>query len=197
MNKPREVNFSKRWVQNCALHWLRDIRHDRKTIGEILNSTVLAGLGHAVVRKLDKDLWKFVFIWTVAMPECWFTRSNGKIVVARFIKKSQATKPDLTLAKDRMRMNNKAKKYRSSFWWLLAESHAGRATAVAVKRVSRGKWPGNESAKSYKKSMEEMQIAAQRLIELLDTTDTSLTLTTLSSAASVLGKKLRIELETV
>ena len=43
----------------------------------------------------------------------------------------------------------------------------------------------------------KMHTSRAALNRLLDTTDTSLTLTTLSSAASVLGKKLRIELETV
>lgn len=40
----------------------------------------------------------------------------------------------------------------------------------------------------------KMHTSRAALNRLLDTTDTSLTLTTLSSAASVLGKKLHIEL---
>jgi len=56
--------------------------------------------------------------------------------------------------------------------------------------------PGNEVAKSNKiRNGKKMHTSRTALNRLLDASDTSLTLTTLSSAASVLGKKLRIELE--
>ena len=69
-------------------------------------------------------------------------------------------------------------------------------TAVAVKRVIA--WQIAEELKAQnltKSSMaKKMHTSRASLNRLLDATDTSLTLTTLSSAASVLGKKLRIEL---
>ena len=77
------------------------------------------------------------------------------------------------------------------------EAILDEATAVAVKRVIA--WPIAQEMKSQnltKSSMaKKMHTSRSALNRLLDATDTSLMLTTLSSAASVLGKKLRIELE--
>jgi len=80
--------------------------------------------------------------------------------------------------------------------FLEEESLLHEATAVAVKRVIA--WQiAQEMKVQYltKSSMaSKMQTSRAALNRLLDATDTSLTLTTLSSAASVLGKKFRIEL---
>jgi hypothetical protein len=94
----------------------------------------------------------------------------------------------------------KAKNIGSSFDDFLAEeAMLDEATAVAVKRVIA--WQIDQEMKAQnltKTSMaKKMHTSRAALNRLLDTTDTSLTLTTLSSAASVLGKKLRIELEPV
>ena len=70
------------------------------------------------------------------------------------------------------------------------------ATAIAVKRVIA--WQIEEEMKSQ--ALTKTALAARMhtsrasLNRLLDETDTSLTLTTLASAAAALGKKLRIEL---
>ncbi|HET8731256.1 MAG TPA: XRE family transcriptional regulator [Moraxellaceae bacterium] len=70
------------------------------------------------------------------------------------------------------------------------------ATALAVKRVI--VWQIEEEMKAQ--ALTRTALAARMhtrraaLNRLLDETDTSLTLTTLASAAAALGKKLRIEL---
>ena len=92
----------------------------------------------------------------------------------------------------------KAKNIGSSFDdYLKAETILDEATAVAVKRVIA--WQIDQEMKSQnltKSAMaKKMHTSRAALNRLLDASDTSLTLTTLSSAASVLGKKLRIELE--
>lgn len=70
------------------------------------------------------------------------------------------------------------------------------ATAVAVKRVIA--WQIEEAMKVQALTKtalaERMHTSRAALNRLLDETDTSLTLTTLASAAAALGKKLRIEL---
>jgi|ERR1017187_8776734 hypothetical protein len=81
--------------------------------------------------------------------------------------------------------------------FLKEEAILDEVTAVAVKRVIA--WQIEQEMKSQqltKSTMaKKMHTSRAALNRLLDATDTSLTLTTLSSAASVLGKKLRIELE--
>jgi hypothetical protein len=81
--------------------------------------------------------------------------------------------------------------------FLEEEAILDEATAVAVKRVIA--WQISQEMHSLKltKTMmaKKMHTSRASLNRLLDETDTSLTLTTLSSAAKVLGKKLRIELE--
>ena len=70
------------------------------------------------------------------------------------------------------------------------------ATAIAVKRVIA--WQIEEEMKSQMLTKTalaaRMHTSRASLNRLLDETDTSLTLTTLASAAAALGKKLRIEL---
>lgn len=69
-------------------------------------------------------------------------------------------------------------------------------TAAAVKKVL--SWQIEEEMKSQHLSKTEMakrmHTSRAALNRLLDATDTSLTLTTLASAAAVLGKKLKVEL---
>jgi DNA-binding Xre family transcriptional regulator len=72
------------------------------------------------------------------------------------------------------------------------------ATAVAIKRVVA--WQIEREMKVQKLTKTalaaKMNTSRAALNRLLDGTDTSLTLTTLSSAASALGKNLKIELTT-
>jgi phage-related protein len=87
--------------------WLRELSAiDRKTIGEDIK-TVQFGwpLGMPLVRKIDKDLWEVRIHLEGRIARVLFTISAGKAVLLHgFIKKSQATpKPDLDLAKNRMR----------------------------------------------------------------------------------------------
>lgn len=69
-------------------------------------------------------------------------------------------------------------------------------TAVAVKRVIAWQIEQEMKAQALTKTAlaERMHTSRASLNRLLDDTDTSLTLTTLASAAAALGKKLRIEL---
>jgi len=72
------------------------------------------------------------------------------------------------------------------------------ATAVAIKRVVA--WQIQREMKAQKLTKTalaaKMNTSRAALNRLLDGTDTSLTLTTLSSAANALGKNLKIELTT-
>ena len=93
-------------------------------------------------------------------------------------------------------MRNK-KNIGSSFdEFLEEEALLDAATAVAVKRVIAWQIAQEMKAQHLTKSSmaSKMQTSRAALNRLLDATDTSLTLTTLSSAASVLGKKFKIEL---
>jgi hypothetical protein len=80
--------------------------------------------------------------------------------------------------------------------FLEEEALLDEAIAVAVKRVIAWQIAKEMKAQHLTKSSmaSKMQTSRAALNRLLDATDTSLTLTTLSSAASVLGKKFRIEL---
>jgi hypothetical protein len=80
--------------------------------------------------------------------------------------------------------------------FLEEEALLDEATAVAVKRVIAWQIAQEMKAQHLTKSLmaSKMQTSRAALNRLLDATDTSLTLTTLSSAASALGKKFRIEL---
>ncbi|EAT58121.1 helix-turn-helix domain-containing protein [Chlorobium ferrooxidans] len=80
--------------------------------------------------------------------------------------------------------------------FLEEEGILNETTAVAVKRVI--SWQIAEEMKAQKLTKtsmaKKMHTSRAALNRLLDSTDTSLTLATLSSAAAVLGKKFRIEL---
>jgi antitoxin HicB len=83
--------------------------------------------------------------------------------------------------------------------FLSAEAMLDETTAVAVKRVIAWQIDAEMKAQNLTKSAmaEKMHTSRAALNRLLDGSDTSLTLTTLSSAATVLGKTLRIELTAV
>jgi antitoxin HicB len=80
--------------------------------------------------------------------------------------------------------------------FLEEEALLDEATAVAVKRVIAWQIAEEMKAQKFTKTSmaKKMHTSRAALNRLLDATDTSLTLTTLASAASVLGKKFRIEL---
>ena len=92
----------------------------------------------------------------------------------------------------------KAENIGSSFDdFLQEEGLLDEANAVAIKRVIA--WQIDQEMKTQKLTKSamatKMRTSRAALNRLLDETDTSLTLTTLSRAATVLGKKFRIELE--
>jgi antitoxin HicB len=80
--------------------------------------------------------------------------------------------------------------------FLLEEAMLEQATAVAVKRVIAWQIEQEMKAQSLTKTTlaNRMHTSRAALNRLLDAEDTSLTLTTLASAAKALGKKLRLEL---
>ena len=91
----------------------------------------------------------------------------------------------------------KTKNIGSSFDdFLKEEALLDEASALAIKRVIA--WQIDQEMKAQNLTKTEMarkmHTSRAALNRLLDATDTSLTLTTLSSAASVLGKKFRFEL---
>jgi hypothetical protein len=81
--------------------------------------------------------------------------------------------------------------------FLQEEGILDEANAVAIKRVIAWQIDLEMKAQKLTKSAmaKKMRTSRAALNRLLDETDTSLTLTTLSRAATVLGKKFRIELE--
>ncbi|NTW53927.1 MAG: XRE family transcriptional regulator [Chlorobaculum sp.] len=92
----------------------------------------------------------------------------------------------------------KAENISSSFDdFLQEEGLLDDANAVAIKRVIAWQIDQEMKAQKLTKSAmaKKMRTSRAALNRLLDETDTSLTLTTLSRAATVLGKKFRIELE--
>jgi hypothetical protein len=74
--------------------------------------------------------------------------------------------------------------------FLAEEAILEEATATAMKRVIA--WQIEQETKSAMAT--RMKTSRAALNRLLDETDTSLTLTTLASAATALGKKFRFEL---
>jgi predicted XRE-type DNA-binding protein len=81
--------------------------------------------------------------------------------------------------------------------FLAEEAILEEATAVAVKRVIAWQIAQEMKAQKLTKTAlaEKMHTSRAALNRLLDDSDTSLTLTTLASAAAALGKRVRIELE--
>jgi predicted XRE-type DNA-binding protein len=81
--------------------------------------------------------------------------------------------------------------------FLREEAMLEEATAVAIKRVIA--WQIAEEMKAQKLTKttlaKRMHTSRAALNRLLDEADPSLTLTTLASAASALGKKINIQLE--
>lgn len=80
--------------------------------------------------------------------------------------------------------------------FLIEDATLETATAVAVKRVIAWQIEQEMKAQALTKTAlaNRMHTSRAALNRLLDENDTSLTLTTLASAAQALGKKLRIEL---
>lgn len=80
--------------------------------------------------------------------------------------------------------------------FLAEEAMLDEASAVAVKRVIAWQIEQEMAAQKLTKTAmaKKMHTSRAALNRLLDETDTSLTLTTLASAAAALGKQLRFEL---
>jgi DNA-binding Xre family transcriptional regulator len=81
--------------------------------------------------------------------------------------------------------------------FLTEEAMLEETTAVAMKRVIAWQIEREMAAQKLTKTTlaKKMHTSRAALNRLLDETDTSLTLTTLASAAAALGKKFRVELE--
>lgn len=80
--------------------------------------------------------------------------------------------------------------------FLAEEALLEEATAVAVKRVIAWQIEQEMAAQNLTKTSmaKKMHTSRAALNRLLDEADTSLTLTTLASAAAVLGKTIKVEL---
>lgn len=122
------------------------------------------------------------------------------VLLNGFIKKQQkAPKSDLNLVKEgleQLRKSMSKKNIGSSFDEFLTENTTlNQATAAAVKRVIAWQIEQEMKAQSLNKTEMAKRMHASRaaLNRLLDENDTSLTLTTLASAATVLGKTLKIK----
>lgn len=80
--------------------------------------------------------------------------------------------------------------------FLAEEGFLEEATAVAVKRVIAWQIEQEMAAQKITKTAmaKKMHTSRAALNRLLDATDTSLTLTTLASAAAALGRRIKLEL---
>jgi predicted XRE-type DNA-binding protein len=80
--------------------------------------------------------------------------------------------------------------------FLAEEALLEETTAIAVKRVIAWQIEQEMAAQNLTKTSmaKKMHTSRAALNRLLDEADTSLTLTTLASAAAVLGKKIKVEL---
>lgn len=93
--------------------WLRDLpAHDRKAIGEDVK-TVQFGwpLGMPLVDHLDGDIWEVRTRLDRRIARVLFVTEEGVMILLHgFIKKDQKTpKPDLDLAKDRLKQLRRRK----------------------------------------------------------------------------------------
>ncbi|GHT88489.1 Fis family transcriptional regulator [Betaproteobacteria bacterium] len=80
--------------------------------------------------------------------------------------------------------------------FLIEEGMLEEATAIAVKRVIAWQIEQEMAAQKITKTAmaKKMHTSRAALNRLLDESDTSLTLTTLASAAAALGRRIRLEL---
>ncbi|MFV8194454.1 Fis family transcriptional regulator [Acinetobacter soli] len=80
--------------------------------------------------------------------------------------------------------------------FLIEEDLLEETTAIAIKRVLAWQIAQEMKAQNLTKTLmaTKMQTSRASLNRLLDEADTSLTLTTLASAANALGKKIHVEL---
>lgn len=80
--------------------------------------------------------------------------------------------------------------------FLIEEDLLEETTAIAIKRVLAWQISQEMKAQNLTKTLmaSKMQTSRASLNRLLDEADTSLTLTTLASAANALGKKIHVEL---
>jgi DNA-binding Xre family transcriptional regulator len=144
-------------------------------------------LGMPLVRKMAKDLWEIRIHLVDRIARVLFT------VVGHPPRRTRRRQAASATTQERL-MN---KHIGSSFDDFLAEEAVlEETTAVAIKRVVAWQIAEEMKAQHLTKTAlaEKMHTSRAALNRLLDETDTSLTLTTLTSAAKALGKNLRIEL---
>ncbi|PWB51990.1 MAG: hypothetical protein C3F18_08690 [Nitrosomonadales bacterium] len=114
MNPVLEVRFFRTESGAEPVHeWLRDLpAPDRKTIGEDIK-TVQFGwpLGMPLVDHLDGDIWEVRTKLDRRIARVLFVTEEGTMILLHsFIKKDQKTpKPDLDLAKDRLKQLRRRK----------------------------------------------------------------------------------------
>jgi metal-responsive CopG/Arc/MetJ family transcriptional regulator len=160
---------------------------DRKTIGEDIKTVQFCWpLGMPLVDHLEGDIWEVRNKLDNRIARVLFVINNHTMILLHgFIKKSQHEEnPHIGSSFDD---------------FLSEEAILDEVTAVATKRVIA--WQISEGMPALKLSKtamaKKMHTSRASLNRLLDEEDTSLTLTTLVSAAAALGKKVKIELEPV
>ncbi len=192
--------------------WLRALpKPERQAIGREIR-TVQFGwpVGMPVVGKLENRLWEIRVTLDRRIARVIFTLVDAKAVLLHgFIKKRQRIADhDLQLARtlgealasrtrNGMKRKHKASHIGSSFESFLAEQdELEEATVLAVKRVltwelAREMKRANVSRAELARRMRTSRAVIHRL---LDETDPSVTLATISRAATALGRSVRLRL---
>src|SRR5471032_2377732 len=207
--------FQHKCRQRTRPRLLREVgAADRKTIGEDIKTVQIGWpLGMPLVRKMGKDMWEVrIPTYTGVSPVfCspssatrWFCCTSSSRSLRKRRKKIWTSRKTVCA---------RLGKVKSHTQWsaeIMANKHIGgscdefltdeaileEVTATAMKRVIA--WQIAEEMKAQKITKTamaaRMNTSRAALNRLLDDTDTSLTLTTLASAAAALGKHFRLEL---
>ena len=110
---PMDVLFFKTESGNEPVkEWLREFNPiDKKVIGEDIRTIQIGWpLGMPLVRKMDTDLWEIRINISFGIARIFFTVSgNTMLLLHGFVKKSKNTpKPDLHLAKERLKQSRRS-----------------------------------------------------------------------------------------
>ena len=183
--------------------WLKTLpAHERLAIGEDIKAVQFRWpLGMPLVRKLSGKVWEVRTQLPTRIARVLFTtRGERNGVVTRFYQEDAShrtprycagTKPNRLLEKVPLMPIG------SNFDDFLKEEGLYElSTAAAIKKVLALQIEEAMKAQQLTKTAmaKRMHTSRAALNRLLDNTDTSLTLTTLASAAAALGKDVRVEL---
>ena len=187
--------------------WLRALPiEDRQCIGHDLAQVQFGWpVGMPVCRALGEGLWEVrSTLPSRRIARTLFFYSLGRIgVLHGFVKKTRKTPPeDIALARKRMKEMASLRKSSNPHWgstlddFLQEEGIYEQANATAIKRVIA--WQLSEEMKkkniTKKRLAELMHTSRAQVDRILDPLKGNVTIETLQHAASLLGRRLRLEL---